>query len=109
MNAVGLVEQESGRALGFFCSKCGRSQLPMHCQHPMTAEGLTELHRKAELCCTTARCEKHNHQVYGWHLCPRCVEEGPEGQKQAGDGVDGHSPAAAVAPRKKRTRKASAK
>jgi hypothetical protein len=107
MKAVGIAEQESGRAVGFFCGKCGRSQLPAFCQNPVEVDALTELHRKAEACCTTSVCEKHDYQLYGWHLCPHCVAEGPEGEKQAGDGVDGHLLAQAA--KRTRTRKAAAK
>jgi hypothetical protein len=48
MNALGLVEQESGRAVGFYCGECGRAQLPHHCHETPTVVSLTELHRKAE-------------------------------------------------------------
>lgn len=77
MNAVGLVEQESGRALGFYCSTCGRPQLPMHCQNRLGEAHLIELHRKADACCTSSVCPKHDYQLHGWNLCPKCVNEGP--------------------------------
>lgn len=78
MNAVGLVDQESGCSLGFYCSSCGRAQLPMHCQNGADAATLTELHRKAEACCTHTVCPKHNYHLHGWELCPRCIKEGPQ-------------------------------
>ncbi len=78
MNAVGLAEQESGRALGFFCTNCGRPQLPFSCKEAPGEAALIELHRKADLCCTTSRCAKHDHFLHGWHLCPHCVNEGPK-------------------------------
>ena len=120
MNAVGLAEQESGRALGFFCSTCGRSQLPDFCQNPVDAPHLTELHRKAEACCTTAVCEKHNYQLYGWELCPFCVMAGPtpplsEAQRKIiGDHVRNEIDAGlnitvTKSPRRPRHRKAAAK
>jgi hypothetical protein len=65
MNAVGLAEQESGRALGFYCGKCGRPQLPFNCNDLHNEVTLTELHRKAELCCTTSSCPKHDRVCTG--------------------------------------------
>jgi hypothetical protein len=101
MNAVALVEQESGCALGFYCSSCGRPQLPMHCQNGADTALLTELHRKAEACCTHSVCQKHQYQLHGWHLCPHCVLEGPEGRAAA------EMPAPVSTPAK-RSRKAAA-
>jgi hypothetical protein len=78
MNAVGLAEQESGAALGFYCSNCGRAQLPLHCQNGASEAQLTELHRKAEACCTNTMCPKHEYHLHGWELCPHCINEGPQ-------------------------------
>jgi hypothetical protein len=89
MNALGLVEQESGRAVGFYCGECGRAQLPHHCHETPTVVSLTELHRKAEACCTTSRCPRHDYVIMGWHQCLRCLQEGPEGR-------DGEPPPAPV-------------
>jgi|GEM_PF-2724016 len=80
MNAVGIAEQESGRAIGFFCKSCGRTQIPFGCHQGITVEELTEYHRKAELCCTVARCPRHDFIVSGWHHCQKCILEGPEGR-----------------------------
>lgn len=122
MNAIGLVEQESGRALGFYCTNCGRNQLPMHCQNAVGVHELTELHRKAEACCTRTVCAKHGHQLHDWHLCPHCVKEGPEGSAPALETAAVFEtdlgfcnqprilqPASATSERRKRARKAVAK
>ena len=85
MNAVAIAELESGRAIGFFCATCGRNQLPLYCQNPLTVEQLTELHRKAEACCTTRVCPKHEYITYDWHLCPYCVQEGPVTDIKSGE------------------------
>lgn len=123
MNALGLVEQESGRAVGFYCGACGRPQLPFHCNEVPTVEALTELHRKAEKCCTTSNCSKHDRILYGWHLCPLCLIEGPSADlaftKAPPQGPDFHeitaadgtrltsSNGVAWTPRPKRSRKAA--
>lgn len=122
MNAVGLAEQESGRAVGFFCNKCGRAQVPMFCQQPVTVELLTELHRKAQACCSTSVCEKHGFTSYDWHLCPHCVQEGPRPipvQESTAELIRKHTKEViddqlrvrveVVPPKAKRSRKAAAK
>lgn len=102
MNAVGLSEQENGRAIGFYCGKCGRAQLPMFCQQPVTVVGITELHRKAEACCTVTTCAKHERMLYNGAHCEECIAEGPEG-------AEVKNPEAIPQPTKtaKRTRKAA--
>jgi len=79
MNAVGLAEQESGRAVGFYCSKCGRLHVPQFgIQGGVSALELVRFHEKAEACCTVTECPKHKQTLYNGELCPHCVMEGPK-------------------------------
>jgi hypothetical protein len=79
MNAVGLAEQESGKAVGFYCAKCGRLHVPTFgVQFGLDENEIVRLHTKAEACCTVVDCPKHGHTLYDGEPCPKCVIEGPE-------------------------------